>query len=237
MAIQIWLQGNLVIGAVSIDKNILSQDENRITWAVSIKGTTKGQLTIFFQVGNQRSGDIFINVTDANNSSSGQGSTGGTGTGSNSTSNSSAGTNSAGSKGQSNTVLVDTDILREDFANEFDPNSKTGGYNISQPVIKVIIPVVSRVLSILQIIGAIVLVLSLALAGFNGVLGAGDGFSEDLNLNVSTSVNEYGNEVSGVQNLTPGALSKIIRRALIGSIILESSLTIVKIVFNICTSL
>lgn len=138
---------------------------------------------------------------------------------------------------KSNTVLVDTDILREDFANEFDPNSKTGGYNISNPVIKVIIPVVAKILNILQVIGAIVLVISLAIAGFNGVLGAGDGFSEDLGLNVGKSVNDYGIEVSGVQNLTKGSLSKIIRRALIGSLILESSLTIVRIVFAICTNL
>ena len=203
---------------------------------VSLKGTKKGFRTIYFQIGNQRSEDISIQVNDSNNSSSSSSSGQSTGSSGSKSSSSSKSSSGSGTK-KSNTVLVDTDILREDFANEFDPNSKTGGYNISNPVIKVIIPVVAKILNILQVIGAIVLVISLAIAGFNGVLGAGDGFSEDLGLNVGKSVNDYGIEVSGVQNLTKGSLSKIIRRALIGSLILELSLTIVRIVFAICTNL
>lgn len=206
---------------------------------VTIKGIKKGNRLIFFKVGNQLSGNVSIQVNDSSSSSSSSSSGQSSGSsGSKSSSSSSSGkSNSGSSNKKSSTVLVDTNILRDDFANEFDPNSKVGGFDVSEPFIKVIIPVVNRVLSILQIIGAIVLVLSIALAGFNGVIGAGDGFAEDLGLNISSSYNEYGNKVEGVQNLTQGSLSKIIRRALIGSLILESSLMIVRIVFAICTNL
>lgn len=145
--------------------------------------------------------------------------------------------NSVNSSKDNNTILVDTSILRDDFAKEFDPGTEIGGYNISNPIIKIIIPVVNRILAILQVIGAIILVISLAIAGFNGILGSGDGFSEDLGLSVGKSVNEYGNKVEGVQNLTKGALSKILRRAFIGTIILEFSATIVRIVFSVVTNI
>lgn len=203
---------------------------------VTLKGKKKGYRTIFFQVGNQRSEDISVRVNDSNNSSSSASSGQNSGSSGSKSSSSSKSSSGSGTK-KSNTVIVDTNILREDFANEFDPNNEDGGYDISNPFIKVIIPVVAKILNILQVIGAIVLVISLAIAGFNGILGAGDGFSEDLGLNVGKSVNDYGLEVSGVQNLTKGSLSKIIRRALIGSLILELSLTIVRIVFAICTNL
>ena len=242
------VQGKIEIGDVEKTGVVVlsSEDPETKNVMVSIKGTKKGSITIFFAVGNQRSGDIYVSVKEPQNSSSsstqsspssGESSTGeSTGKSSTGKSQDSEATSGTSSK-KSSTVLVDTNILREDFANEFDPNSKVGGFDVSEPFIKVIIPVVNRVLSILQIIGAIVLVLSIALAGFNGVIGAGDGFAEDLGLNISSSYNEYGNKVEGVQNLTQGSLSKIIRRALIGSLILESSLMIVRIVFAICTNL
>ncbi|HCC04511.1 MAG TPA: hypothetical protein DEP51_06670 [Clostridiales bacterium] len=198
-------------GDASVSIGSPYQESGKIKWDVGIKGITKGKVKIMFSVGNEFTPSVTVTINDKNSAS--------------------------GSSGSTNTVKINTNVLREDLGEEFDPNSEIGGYNVSQPIIKVIIPVVSRALSILQIIGAIVLVISLAIAGFNGVLGAGDGFAEDLGLNVSTSVNEYGNKVEGVQNLTQGSLSKIIRRALIGSLILESSLTIVRIVFAICTNL
>ena len=199
---------------VSVFKDSRNSNSNQTKWKVLIEGTKKGKVKIQFFLNGQFSPSVTVTINEKNSAGS-----------------------SSGSSGSTNTVKINTNVLREDLGEEFDPNSDIGGFNVSQPIIKVIIPVVSRALSILQIIGAIVLVISLAIAGFNGVLGAGDGFAEDLGLNVSTSVNEYGNKVEGVQNLNQGSLSKIIRRALIGSLILESSLTIVRIVFAICTNL
>ena len=130
---------------------------------------------------------------------------------------------------------INTNILDENFADQFNPDKDDRGF--SAPFIKVIIPVVNKILSILQILGAVLLVLSIAIAGFNGLLGAGDGFSEDLGLSVGVSTNQYGNDVKGVQSLTKGALSKILRRLFIGVIIFEFSATIVKICFSIFTNI
>lgn len=200
-------------GVVSISavKDNKKSNQNQTVWKVVIKGQKKGKTQITFMVNGKIAPTVTVTVNDKNSAS--------------------------GSTNSTNTVTINTDILRDDFAEEFDPNSEIGGYNVSQPIIKVIIPVVNRILAILQIIGAIVLVIALAIAGFNGILGSGDGFSEDLGLNVGSSINEYGNSVTGVQNLTKGSLSKILRRAFIGTIILEFSATFVRIVFSIVTNI
>ena len=198
-------------GKVSVSIGPAQVESGYIKWDVGIKGVTAGEAKIMFSIGDEFSPSVTVTVNPKKGS--------------------------GGSSASTNTVTINTDILRDDFAEEFDPNSEIGGYNVSQPIIKVIIPVVNRILAILQIIGAIVLVIALAIAGFNGILGSGDGFSEDLGLNVGSSINEYGNSVTGVQNLTKGSLSKILRRAFIGTIILEFSATIVRIVFSIVTNI
>lgn len=200
--------GNEQKGDVGVSIGPPQIGTNSIRWEVSFKGKTKGKIKVMFSIGNEFSPSVTVTVNDKNS----------TGT-------------------SSTNVTINTNILREDLGNEFDPNNPIGGYNVSQPVINVIIPVVSKILAILQIIGAILLVISLAIAGFNGILGAGDGFSEDLGLSVGTSTNQYGIDVKGVQNLTKGSLSKILRRAFIGIAILESSITIVRIVFSVVTNI
>lgn len=199
---------------VSIHKDSRSSNSNYTVWKVAIKGTKKGKASITFGISGQISPAVIVTINDKNSAS-----------------------NSTNSTNSTNMVSINTNVLRENLSDEFDPRNQIGGFNVSNPVINVIIPVVSKIIIILQIIGAIILVLSIAIAGFNGVLGSGDGFAEDLGLNVATSVNEYGNKVDGVQNLNQASLSKIIRRAIIGTLILESSLTIVRIVFAICTNL
>ena len=79
-------------------------------------------------------------------------------------------------------------------------------------------------------LGAIVLVLSLALAGFNGILGSNESFADDLGLSL-------GDKADGVQQLTKENLSIIIRRVIIGSFILFMSASIVKIVFKLITGI
>ena len=81
------------------------------------------------------------------------------------------------------------------------------------------------------------LVIVLAIAGFNGILGSGGNVAEDLGLSVGTSKNKYGRDIDGVQTLDKAALSKIIRKAVIGSFILFGSSTIVKIVFKMISGI
>ena len=68
-------------------------------------------------------------------------------------------------------------------------------------------------------------------------MGAGGDVAEDLDLTVGESYNKYGNRVTGVKTLSKAALTMIIRRISIGSIILFGSATIVKIVFKMISGL
>lgn len=168
-------------------------------------------------------------------SSDGSGSSSSSSSGTSSNSQKDSSSSSSSKSSTSGGRIINTNILDENFVNQFDPNKDDIG--ISAPFIKVIIPVVNKILSIIQILGAIILVLSIAIAGFNGVLGSGDGFSEDLDLSVETSYNDYGNKVEGVKPLSKSELTKKLRRLFIGVIIMEFSATIVKIFFGIFTNI
>ena len=127
---------------------------------------------------------------------------------------------------------TELDITSDEFVDQFNPKN-VGGETISDPAINVMIPVINRILGIIQILGAIILVVSIALAGINGVLSSEDSLAEDLGISLGKNINEYGNQLDGVKQLNKSALSKIIRRGILGSAILFFSSTIVKIVFNI----
>ena len=92
-------------------------------------------------------------------------------------------------------------------------------------------------MTILQILGGIIFVISLAMAGLNGIFGVGEGVAEDLGLNMGKTRTDAGMEIDAVNKLNKGSISKIIRRSTIGSIILFSSTTIVKITFQIFSGL
>ena len=131
---------------------------------------------------------------------------------------------------------IDTDILSNNFTDQFDPK-QSGGETLSRPFTALIVLIVNRILGILQVIGAIILVISLALYGFKGILGAGDGIAKELGLFIGKSTNEYGNEVSGVQTIDKKSLSNTFRKMTLGSVILFGSATIVKIVFQMVSGL
>lgn len=131
---------------------------------------------------------------------------------------------------------IETDILNPNFTNEFDP-SKDADEGLTGPFTKIIVSVASRILTILQIIGGIIFVISLAMAGLNGIFGVGEGVAEDLGLNIGKTRSDAGIEYDTVNQLNKRTLSKIIRRSTIGSIFLLSSTTIVKIVFHLFSSI
>lgn len=133
---------------------------------------------------------------------------------------------------------INTKILDPNFTNEFDPNGDGGEFeSYTEPFTNIIVKVVSRIMTILQVFGGIIFVISLAMAGLNGIFGVGEGLAEDLGLNIGKTRTEAGMEIDAVNKLNKGSLSKIIRRSVIGSIILFSSTTIVKITFQIFSGL
>ena len=131
---------------------------------------------------------------------------------------------------------IDTDIMSNTFTDQFNPNNSTGD-PISRKFTALIVIIVARILTILQVLGGILLVMSIAVAGINGIFGSGGDVAEDLGLSVGTSRNQFGLKLPGVKTLNKGALSMIIRRVSIGSIILFGSATIVKIVFEMISGL
>lgn len=130
---------------------------------------------------------------------------------------------------KSKKIKLNLDITDDEFLDQYQVNNDDG-ITFSQPFTNIIVKVVNNLLAILQILGAIVLVLSLALAGFNGILGSNENFADDLGLSL-------GDKADGVQQLTKENLSIIIRRVIIGSFILFMSASIVKIVFKLITGI
>lgn len=133
---------------------------------------------------------------------------------------------------------INTKILDPNFTNEFDPNGNGGKFETyTEPFTNIIVKVVSRIMTILQVFGGIIFVISLAMAGLNGIFGVGEGLAEDLGLNMGKTRTDAGMEIDAVNKLNKGSISKIIRRSIIGSVILFSSTTIVKITFQIFSGL
>ena len=126
---------------------------------------------------------------------------------------------------------IDTDIMSNSFTEQFNPKND-GGNSISRKFIALILIIVPPILTILQILGGVLLVISVAIAGFKGILGSGESVAEELGLFMRDSKNDYGNTITGVEKLNKGMLTKIIRKMVIGSIILFGSSTIVKIVYK-----
>ena len=204
----------------------LSKDEiKRQIFEVINEGKSQAYLTV----------DAYkkITVTVGNpNSSGGSGSSGGGSSSSGGGSSSSGETSVNEPEGEN----LELNILDEKFTEQFNPNN-TGGEWLSDPFIKIIIPVVNKILSLLQVLGAILMVIMLALAGFNSILGTGDGLADDLGLAQAKSTNEYGYESVKAQMINKTLLSKIIRRGVLGAFFLFMGSTLVKIVIKIVSGL
>ena len=209
-----------ITGAYSYKVEKKYSDENNAIWEYTFEGTKEGKASIYFSFKGQKTSSVLINVTKNGKSVK-------TTTSPNLT---------AEEADEEEGIQINTDILSDDFLQDFNPENP-GGDVISQPFIDVIILVVNNVLVILQIIGAVVFVLSLAAAGVNGILATNEGVAEDLGLAIGEKETEYRVRTGVAQPLDKGALQKIIRRSIIGSIFMFTSSTIVRIVFNIIRSI
>lgn len=223
----------IITGRVEV--RVKSNGNNK--WIAEIKGIKKGEVIGFFKIGNEGSEPISITVKELDLSddsgSNSEDDSSGTGTSSGENGGSSGTTSTSEPEGE----VLDLNIMDENFPNQFDPNEQ-GGESISYPIIRIIIPIVNTILSLIQVFGAIIMVLCLAIAGFNGIVAVHEGVAEDLGLSLGKNTNEYGITMNGVvKPLNKGALTKIIRRGLIGSFFLFASATIVKVVCKLISGL
>ena len=125
---------------------------------------------------------------------------------------------------------VNVDFLSDDYAKQFDSNNDDGSA-MSKPITDLIVTIVNHILVILQILGAVILVLSIAIFGINSVLSADKGVAKTLGLYLTLDKNDYGKDISST--ISKSDLLDSMRSAIIGSFILFMSSTIVKIVFGI----
>lgn len=117
---------------------------------------------------------------------------------------------------------INLDITSKQFSEEFKPGKKDSATTnaLSSPFINTIIQVVNPVLGIIQVFGAILSVVSIALFGITMVLSSTNFFSAifnipDENPNARASMLEY------------------LRYLIIGSVLLTASVTIVRVVFKL----
>ena len=123
---------------------------------------------------------------------------------------------------------INTNILDEGFLEEYDPNKDDGdgdGDDIADKVTDKIVEIVNKVLGILQVIGALLMVVSLGLAGFNLLLSTNDGVNRDL------GIDKFVGPGGGPE--TKFKLLGLGRGYLIGTVLLFAGVTIVRFVFNI----
>ena len=116
---------------------------------------------------------------------------------------------------------ANTKITSEKFANEFNPTKEDGG-EISGVFTNNILKITNIVLGILQTIGVIIGVLSIAIFGYNRILSANENIGNTIGM--TTASNSANTRV---------AMMNLARNMLIGSVLLFSSITLVRIVFNI----
>lgn len=134
------------------------------------------------------------------------------------------------SANSSNKVL-DTSITSENFLTNLDPddlNSHGGGVAsaVSAPFISIIHTIVNAIMGLIQVIGGILMVISIAVYGFGMLLQGNPKFSETLGVPGMGFGGKDGPEAKV-------ELLKFGKNLLIGSFLLLMSSTLVKFVFNI----
>ena len=116
--------------------------------------------------------------------------------------------------------MLDTSITGSGFTSAMDP-SRGGGASgtIEKPLIDTIIAVINPLLRVAQIIGGLLMIVSIAMYGINMLLATETFFGDIIKVRPNA------------QNMVE--LKKIGKFLLIGSILLFSSTSIVRIVFRI----
>ncbi len=120
---------------------------------------------------------------------------------------------------------INLDITSDKFYKEFKPgaNDSSTTNDLSSPFINTIVKIINPVLGIVQVVGAILSVLSIALFGMNMVL----------------SSSNVGSALFNIPQDAPGArasMMEYLRYLIIGSVLLTASVTIVRLVFDLFIS-
>lgn len=122
---------------------------------------------------------------------------------------------------------IDTSIKSDsDFANEFNPQNEDLEGDLSEPFTSAIVEIVNTILKVIQTIGGLLMIVSVAIFGFYMVVMSHGPLAQDLGI---------GGPRGNMADAKMGLLN-FGRNLLIGSILLFSSATLVRFVFNIFTT-
>ncbi len=129
--------------------------------------------------------------------------------------------------------VIDTKITSNSFIRDLSPDGLNGtAEQISTPFVSFIHQIVNPILGVVQIIGGVLTVISIAIFGFNMLLGGNSELANDIALGHGIGMHgEKGGPKEG-----PGAKKEMLdfgRSLLIGAVLLFCSATIVKFVFSI----
>ena len=117
---------------------------------------------------------------------------------------------------QDTDITIDTDITSNEFTQEFSPHGEVPEMAIS--FINPIINISNKIFGILQIFGGLLTIVSIAFLGFNKILSADADFTGEFGMH---------NPHRQIK------LVKVMRGIVIGAIILFTSSTIVRIIFDV----
>ena len=127
--------------------------------------------------------------------------------------------------------VIDTKITSNSFIRDLSPDGLNGtAEQISTPFVSFIHQIVNPILGVVQIIGGVLTVISIAIFGFNMLLGGNSELANDIALGLGMHGEKEG------QKEGPDAKKEMLdfgRSLLIGAVLLFCSATIVKFVFSI----
>lgn len=128
--------------------------------------------------------------------------------------------------GTSTQIVYADEYSLNSVAEDFDPTKGENEGGLADKVLGQVAGIVNKVLGIIQIIGAILAVISIAYFGFQMIAGTNEQTMEALN--IDTLLQNKKDGPSAVYQIR-----KYMWRLLIGSILLFSGSTIVRIVYNL----
>ena len=124
-------------------------------------------------------------------------------------------------------ITLKTDITDDAFINDFNPkNGATGKTQnaIATPISNFIVTIANAILTIIQIIGGIVAIISVALFGLSSIISSDMPLMEDI----------FGSKMPGRSSPEYKiALQDFFRRMIIGAILLLAGSSIVKIIMGL----
>ena len=121
---------------------------------------------------------------------------------------------------------IDTSITSDNFANQFNPSNKVQGVSasIANPIVNFMINIANPILGVVQVIGGILTIVSIAVYGFKSIVSTDSDIAHDLFGKAMPAKDSPEYKISTI---------RFLKGLLIGSFLLFTSATIVRAVMKV----